>query len=172
MRLLLQHGALWRPDDRQAINAVRRNLYDCQPEVSLEVIESLLKHTACTRESIEILLKTATMHGHVASVQRKLGLLGFDVRTSEQKAAEARQKEAARKWALRELMSRYNREQIYDEIWSEPIQHVAKRYKVSDVALAKVCRKLSIPRPGRGYWAMKTAGKPLPRRPSLPELTV
>ena len=80
------------------------------------------------------------MQRHVAEVQRKLGLLGFDVRTAEQKAAEARQKEESRKWALRALVSHYNREKIYEEIWSEPIQHVAKRYKISDVGLAKVCR--------------------------------
>jgi hypothetical protein len=172
MGLLLQHGALWKPDDRRAINDVRRNLYFYQAEVSLEVIEALLKHSACARESIETLLKTPTMQRHVAEVQRKLGLLGFDVRTAEQKLEEARQKEESKKWALRALLSRYNREKIYEEIWSEPIQHVAKRYKISDVGLAKVCHKLNIPRPGRGYWAMKTAGKPLPRRPSLPELTV
>ena len=45
----------------RAINDVRRNLHDCQAEVSLEVIEALLKHNACARESIEILLKTPTM---------------------------------------------------------------------------------------------------------------
>ena len=52
MRLLLQHGALWRPDDRRAINDVRRNLYDCHAEVSLEVVEALLKHSACAREGV------------------------------------------------------------------------------------------------------------------------
>jgi Ankyrin repeats (3 copies) len=58
------------------------------------------------------------------------------------------------------------------EIWSEPTQHVAKRYHLSDVGLAKVCKKLNIPRRGRGYWAMKAAGKPVPRQPPLPKLTV
>lgn len=96
--------------------------------------------------------------------------MGFDVRTAEQKAEEERQKEASRKWVLRQLMSRYNREKIYGEIWTEPIQHVAKRYGLSDVGLAKVCRKLNIPRPGRGYWAIKAAGKPIPTRPPLPDL--
>src|SRR5439155_15626020 len=111
----------WKPDDGRAINDMRRNLYDCNAEVSLEVIDTFLKHNACARESIEILLKTPTMQRHVAEVQRKLGLLGFDVRTAEQKAQEARQKEESRKWALRALMSHYNREKIYEEIWSEPI---------------------------------------------------
>jgi len=67
-------------------------------------------------------------------------------------------------------MKRYPRERIYEEIWAEPMIKVAKRYNVSDVALAKVCRKLNIPRPGRGYWEKKAAGKPVSKRPALPVL--
>jgi hypothetical protein len=167
MQLLLDHGAMWRPDDVRAVSDVRRNLYDCDAEVTLEVIDALIKHNACARESLDVLLKTPAMKRHVAEVQRKLSLLGFDVRTAEQKAQEATQKEEARKWALRSLMSHYDREKLYEEIWSEPMIRVAKRYNLSDVGLAKVCRKLNIPRPGRGYWEKKGAGKPLPRRPQL-----
>ncbi|MBA3356090.1 MAG: hypothetical protein H0U18_09190 [Pyrinomonadaceae bacterium] len=60
-------------------------------------------------------------------------LLGVDIRTAEQKAVDKRQEERSRQWALRHLASRYNREEIYKAIWSEPIQHVAKRYNLSDV---------------------------------------
>jgi hypothetical protein len=67
-------------------------------------------------------------------------------------------------------MRRYDRQKIYDEIWSEPIQHVAKRYGMSDVGFAKICKKLKLPRPGLGYWAKKAAGKPVPKQPALPEL--
>ncbi len=42
-------------------------------------------------------------------------------------------------------MSRYDREKIYEEIWAEPIMHVAKRYGMSDVGLGKICKKLKIP---------------------------
>ena len=34
--------------------------------------------------------------------------------------------------------------------------------------LGKVCKKLKIPVPGRGYWANKSAGKPVATRPPLP----
>ena len=85
--------------------------------------------------------------------------------------ARARREELSRQWVLRELESKYNREKLYEEIWSEPIQRVAKKYEISDVGLAKICRKLNIPRPGRGYWAKKAAGKPVPRQPPLPKLT-
>ncbi|HYJ84549.1 MAG TPA: ankyrin repeat domain-containing protein [Pyrinomonadaceae bacterium] len=169
-RLLLEHGALWRPDEAGDLGLVRRNLYECEADVTLELVERLVKHTACTQETIHELLRATAMKKHLIPVVRKLGLLGFDVRTQEQKREENRQKEVSRIWALRHLASRYNREEIYEAIWAEPIQHVAKRYNLSDVGLAKVCRKLNIPRPGRGYWAKKAAGKTIPKRPPLPKL--
>lgn len=40
-----------------------------------------------------------------------------------------------------------HRETLYAEVWTEPVLVVAKRYGVSNVALAKACRKLSVPLP-------------------------
>jgi len=64
----------------------------------------------------------------------------------------------------------YEREKLYEEVWAEPVKIVASRYGVSDVALAKTCRKLAIPLPGRGYWARLRAGQKMKRIP-LPKLT-
>jgi hypothetical protein len=129
-----------------------------------------MKHNACSIDTIEELLRTLTMKKHLTSVARKIQLLGFDVRTAEQKTLDKRQKEAAHRWALSHLASRYNREEIYKAIWLEPIQHVAKKYNLSDVGLAKVCRRLNIPRPGRGYWAIKAAGKITQKKTSASEI--
>ena len=63
----------------------------------------------------------------------------------------------------------YEREKLYEQIWAEPMRNVAKGYEVSDVYLARICRQLSIPIPGRGYWAKLRAGKS-PRRQRLPKL--
>jgi len=65
--------------------------------------------------------------------------------------------------------SKYDRQRLYEEVWSEPTQQVAKRYGVSDVAIAKACTLLDIPKPPRGYWAKKAAGQKLPYRPPLKE---
>jgi hypothetical protein len=72
----------------------------------------------------------------------------------------------------RDLMSRYNREELYERVWSLPMQRLAAAYGISDVGLAKVCRKLCIPLPGRGFWAKKSAGKTVRRRPPLPSVQV
>jgi hypothetical protein len=62
----------------------------------------------------------------------------------------------------------WNREELYDEVWSTPMQKVAKKYGISDVGLAKVCRKLAIPVPGRGHWAKKEAGQAVKQLPLPP----
>lgn len=65
-------------------------------------------------------------------------------------------------------MDTWNREELYAEIWEQPATKVAAKYGISSVMLGKVCRKLQIPRPGRGYWAKKEFGKPVKKTP-LPE---
>jgi hypothetical protein len=40
------------------------------------------------------------------------------------------------------------REQLYDLVWSEPLQRLAKRISISDVAIANHCRTLGVPERG------------------------
>ena len=63
----------------------------------------------------------------------------------------------------------YDRNKLYEEVWAEAVDKVAKRYGVSGVALAKTCRKLKVPLPGRGYWAKYKVGK-APKWPPLPSM--
>lgn len=50
------------------------------------------------------------------------------------------------------------RAQLYDRAWAEPIHRLAPQLGLSDVGLAKLCRRLRIPVPGRGYWRRKETG--------------
>lgn len=61
-----------------------------------------------------------------------------------------------------------SREKLYEEIWAEPMFTAAARHGVSGSFLARVCERLNVPRPPRGYWAKLAVGK-APRRPPLPE---
>jgi hypothetical protein len=65
-------------------------------------------------------------------------------------------------------METWNREELYNEVWEQPLVKTATKYGVSAVALGKVCRKLQIPLPRRGYWTKREFGKPVERLP-LPE---
>lgn len=62
---------------------------------------------------------------------------------------------------------RLSREDLYELTWSKPMSELAEDFGISDVALAKRCRRLGIPVPGRGYWARVHAGQ-TPYRPKLP----
>lgn len=59
------------------------------------------------------------------------------------------------------------RSELFELVWSEPRTTLAKRFKLSDVAIGKHCRKANIPMPPPGYWARKLAGK-TSTRPPLP----
>ena len=61
------------------------------------------------------------------------------------------------------------REELYEMVWKTPIQQLAKQFSLSDVWLAKVCRKNHIPLPGRGYWRKIETGKKVSQKP-LPKL--
>lgn len=63
------------------------------------------------------------------------------------------------------------REELYEAVWSEPIHQLSKALGISDVGLAKVCKKLNVPVPGRGYWAKSRATRKL-LRISLPFLEI
>jgi len=61
-----------------------------------------------------------------------------------------------------------NRQTLYEEIWKEPMTTVSKRYDLSDVGLRKICIKLDIPIPNRGYWTKLKNGKVVAKE-SLPK---
>jgi hypothetical protein len=63
---------------------------------------------------------------------------------------------------------RLSREELYELVWSAPVKHAAAQFGVSDVALAKACRRQQVPIPPRGYWARKAAGQPV-SAPPLPD---
>lgn len=64
-----------------------------------------------------------------------------------------------------------SREELYRRVWEKPVTHVAKELDISDVGLAKACRKHAIPLPPVGYWVKLKFGK-AGTRPPLPKLEV
>jgi hypothetical protein len=51
------------------------------------------------------------------------------------------------------------REDLYQLVWTAPVSEIAARMGISDVGLAKACRRVDIPLPSRGYWARIGAGQ-------------
>jgi hypothetical protein len=49
---------------------------------------------------------------------------------------------------------RLSRRALYDRVWKKPLQEVARELGLSDVGLAKMCRRSGIPLPPRGFHLM------------------
>lgn len=62
------------------------------------------------------------------------------------------------------------RQELYTKVWSEPGLKVAQELGLSDVGLAKICKRNCIPRPPRGYWAKLQHGHQVRQAP-LPTAT-
>lgn len=59
---------------------------------------------------------------------------------------------------------RFERQQLYEQVWAKPMTALAAEYGLSDVGLRKICKRLSIPLPPQGYHLRTHKGQ----RPPLP----
>ena len=66
-------------------------------------------------------------------------------------------------------IKKISRSELYEQVWTTAITRLSRKYGLSDVGLAKICKKNNIPRPPRGYWARKAAGYNVKRLPLPPE---
>jgi hypothetical protein len=57
------------------------------------------------------------------------------------------------------------RDELYAQVWATPISQLAQHYGISGKGLAKICDRLDVPYPPRGYWARKTAGQKVAQKP-------
>lgn len=65
------------------------------------------------------------------------------------------------------------RSELYVKVWAKPMTQLAAELGISDVGLAKACRRHAVPAPPRGYWAKLKAGQKPPQTPlPTPELDV
>lgn len=53
------------------------------------------------------------------------------------------------------MRMKLTREDLYERVWQKPIREVAAELGISDVGLAKACRKSNIPLPHQGHWLKK-----------------
>lgn len=58
-----------------------------------------------------------------------------------------------------------SRERLYELVWSMPVMAAAERYGLTGTGLAKICARLLVPVPPRGYWARVQAGQDVAKSP-------
>jgi hypothetical protein len=193
---LLTCGVRWEETDPSKLARIRGWLVKAR-EYELRSIFRYLKHPeVCAPETLQELMRTPRMrerlhtfallkkpasqqHQHVrvrgGGPASRAGPsldqdVGKDWRLARVDDAPVELRPAEEKLGVARPSRCYDREILYNQVWSQPVQVVAKSYGISGVALAKTCRKLRIPVPPRGYWARIRTGQKV-KRPPMSELS-
>ena len=135
---LLACRVRWEETNPERLAEIRRSLLKVSDYELKAILSRLRRPEICAPETYRELIRTPSMQGRLLA----LGLVKKPVSEREKRRDE-----------LARLMSRYDRAALYEQVWSQPVQDVAKSYGISGVRLGKVCRKLHVPVPPRGYWA-------------------
>jgi hypothetical protein len=77
--MLVAHGAIWNPDDTQHVSSLRRTLLECEPSVTIELLQLFRKHHTCPAELVHKLLGTSRMKEHLKAISGGLLRLGIDL---------------------------------------------------------------------------------------------
>jgi hypothetical protein len=147
---LLTCGSRWEELDPKRIGQVRWSLVKAREYELRSIFRHLKRPEVCAPETLQELVRTPKM-------QEKLIAYGIIKKPLTER--ERRREEVARhQYEVARLSHRYDRRALYDQVWSQPVQEVAK-----------ACRKLQIPVPPRGYWARVKNGQKI-KKPPLPEV--
>jgi ankyrin repeat protein len=74
---LLNHGAVWNPSEPGHVASLRRTLCECEPTVTVALLELFRKYNACPAERVHKLLGTPRIRGHLSPEGRNIARLGI-----------------------------------------------------------------------------------------------
>lgn len=74
---LLSRGAIWNVSDAHEMNALRRTLLECEPDVTIDLLQLFRNHNACPAERVHSLLANPRMKQHLNSATNALSRLGI-----------------------------------------------------------------------------------------------
>jgi len=75
--VLLAHGAIWNPEEAYDLNCLRRLLLQCEPDVTIELLQLFRKYHACPAAHVHKLLGTPRMKDHLKLERNALLRLGI-----------------------------------------------------------------------------------------------
>jgi hypothetical protein len=79
VRVLLEHGAIWNPEDTYQVNLLRKTLLECEPDVTIDLLQMFRNYNACPAERVHRLLGTPRMEEHLRSQASGLLRLGINL---------------------------------------------------------------------------------------------
>jgi ankyrin repeat protein len=185
---IFKSGVRWETDRPEQIANVRKALLKLSNSSFVDVMKLLARESYCSDAILQELGRTPNMRARMKAV-------GF-IPTSSEKSRAFDQPRPTRS---REVLARFNivlpkpppaplprwvvignwrrdgreirltRRELFERVWSEPVEKLAKEWGLSGRGLGKACAKMQIPVPPRGFWAKAEHGHKV-RRPGLPDL--
>jgi ankyrin repeat protein len=190
LRHRFEVGVRWTEASAQEIGNLRRSLLRASDSTFVDLMKLLATDDYCSSAVLRELARTPSMLGrmkkvgfipshdeHIRSPQLRPTRSGevlrkFGVELPKPKRSNATSVPVPRSVRIRRSEGQaieFDREELFERVWSKPVAIVAKECGVSGPGLKKICVRLAIPVPPRGYWAKLNAGKPV-RRAKLPGL--
>jgi len=191
LRHLFEVGVRWKEANVEEIGSLRRSLLKASDNTFVDLIKVLTTEDYCSDEILRELARTPSMVARM----KKVGFIpSHDERDRSSQLRPTRSREVLQKlsiWLPKRERSKaaspnahrsvrigrlnkkqieLDREELFKRVWSRPVATVAKECGLSGPGLKKVCARLAVPVPPRGYWAKLNAKKPV-TRPGLPALS-
>jgi ankyrin repeat protein len=185
LRHLFEIGVRWEQTNAEEISRFRRSLLKASDYSFVELVRMLALGDNCSPEVLRELARTPSMLARM----KKVGFIeSRDERERWNHVRPTHSREVLKRLGIQSAFPtrpvprsvrigqltankiEVNREELFERVWSKPVATVAKECGISGPGLKKVCKRLMIPVPPRGYWARLSAGKHV-RRPRLPVLT-
>jgi hypothetical protein len=184
-------GGRWTTTTPEELKAIRHGLLKANHGEFVALMKLLTQGDHCHSEVLKALAQTPTMRQRMI----KVGLLPS--RRKDEKARVAQPDPGWRTRKMLEKVGialpkppketsippfveigerhwngtilRLTREALYERVWAEPVEKLAKSWGLSGRGLAKACERARVPVPPRGYWARVQNGQ-RPRRTPLPKV--
>jgi hypothetical protein len=189
LKRLFQAGGRWTESPPEEIRTVRQDLLRASDPIFVEVMKLFVFDDYCAPAVLQELTRTPSMRQRMTKVgllpsvrEEKVGgytiphrVMGdrnvmrrFGIATpKEKKPLPPVVHVGPYVWGGQTI--RLDRRTLYERVWSEPVERIAKAWELSGRGLAKACKRLKIPVPPRGYWAKARHGR-RPARTPLREL--
>jgi hypothetical protein len=190
LRRIFAIGVRWHASTADEIAHLRRLLLKASDQAFVDLMKLLATDDYCSPEILKELARTPSMRARMM----KVGFIPSADRHDRFYAVRpARSREVQKKFGVpvavakqatavprsvvvgarhpNESGMRLTREELFDRVWSSPVATLAKEWGLSGPGLKKLCRRLEVPVPPRGYWAKLKAGRAV-RRSKLPALSM
>lgn len=188
LRRLFELGVRWTESSPEEIADLRRGLLKAPQSVFVELMKLLATTDYCSAELLRQLARTPSMHARMKEVgfippseddpkrfsqlrptRSREVLKKFGIELPKPPAPPLPRTISVGAWGANRKEVKMDRAQLFERVWSEPVAKLAAEWGISGPGLKKVCRKLEVPVPPRGYWA-KLKARHRVNRPGLPLL--